>query len=154
MMVACLVIVGCPRPQTAPERPGPVAGQPKTPAVPAQAAPAAAGRAGEPVALTEATFESTILQSKKPAMVDFWATWCGPCRQQAPIVEKVAGAMGDKITVAKLNVDEVEAVAKKYNVDAIPTLIFFKDGQEVARKVGLTQEAELVDLIKSKLGVQ
>jgi thioredoxin 1 len=157
VVVAGLVLVGCENKSTTAQ--GGAARISNAPAVAATpttpGAPAVESKGAGPIVIPdEATFDSTILKAGKPVMVDFWATWCGPCRQQGPIVEKVAGQFGDKILVGKLDVDQVKAIATKYNVEAIPTLIFFKDGQEVGRQVGLTQEAALTDLIKSKLGVQ
>ncbi len=138
-----MLAVGCGR-QTPSGKGGPVA-----PAKP-PAAPTAGGAEGQAgggekdiVTLTDANFDSEILRAAKPAMVDFWAEWCGPCKVQAPIVEALAGKYAGQIIVGKLNVDEAKATASKYKVDAIPTLIFFKDGKELDRVVGLTQEAEL-----------
>ncbi|MCX7599138.1 MAG: thioredoxin [Armatimonadetes bacterium] len=101
--------------------------------------------------LTDADFASKILAADKPAMVDFWAEWCGPCREQAPIVEAVAAKYAGKIIVGKLNVDEQPETAKKYKIDAIPTLVFFKGGKEVGRVVGLTREGELSGKIEKAL---
>jgi thioredoxin 1 len=93
--------------------------------------------------LTEATFESSVLKSDKPVLVDFWAVWCGPCRQVAPIVESLAEKWGAKATVAKLNVDDVPSVAEKYGIMSIPTLMLFKNGQVVERVVGLSAQSSL-----------
>ncbi len=76
--------------------------------------------AGNVQELTENSFESTVLKSAKPVLVDFWAVWCGPCRQVAPIVESLATKWGDKVTVAKLNVDDVPSVAERYGIMSIP----------------------------------
>jgi thioredoxin 1 len=93
--------------------------------------------------LNEGSFESTVLKSAKPVLVDFWAVWCGPCRQVAPIVESLASKWGDKVTVAKLNVDDVPSVAERYGIMSIPTLMLFKGGQIVERVVGVSPQASL-----------
>jgi thioredoxin 1 len=93
--------------------------------------------------LSETNFESSVLKSAKPVLVDFWAVWCGPCRQVAPIVESLAKKWGDRITVAKLNVDDVPSVAERYGIMSIPTLMLFKGGQVVERVVGLSPQAAL-----------
>ena len=93
--------------------------------------------------LTESTFEESVLKSEKPVLVDFWAVWCGPCRQVAPIVESLATKWGAKATVGKLNVDDVPAIAEKYRIMSIPTLMLFKNGQVVERVIGLAPQASL-----------
>lgn len=93
--------------------------------------------------LDESTFESSVLKSDKPVLVDFWAVWCGPCRQVAPIVEALAAKWGDRASVAKLNVDDVPSVAERYGVMSIPTLMLFKGGQVVERIVGAAPQAQL-----------
>jgi thioredoxin 1 len=93
--------------------------------------------------LTEATFESQVIKSEKPVLVDFWAVWCGPCRQVGPIVETLAEKWGAKAKVMKLNVDDVPSVAEKYGIMSIPTLMLFKGGEVVERVVGLMPQASL-----------
>ena len=93
--------------------------------------------------LNEGSFESAVLKSAKPVLVDFWAVWCGPCRQVGPIVESLAAKWGDKVTVAKLNVDDVPSVAERYGIMSIPTLMLFKGGQIVERVVGVSPQASL-----------
>ena len=97
--------------------------------------------------LNDNNFEDEIKEGV--TLVDFWAPWCGPCRMQGPICEQVAQKVGDKATVAKMNVDEGQNVATKFGIRAIPTLIIFKDGQVVQQFVGVRQEAELVSAIES-----
>lgn len=80
-------------------------------------------------------------------LVDFWAPWCGPCKMQGPILEKVAAAVGDKAVVAKVNVDESPTLAAQFGVRSIPTLILFKDGKKVQDFIGVQQEPALVDLL-------
>ena len=93
--------------------------------------------------LDESTFDSSVLKSEKPVLVDFWAVWCGPCRQVAPIVEALAAKWGDKASVAKLNVDDVPSVAERYGIMSIPTLMLFKGGQVVERIVGVMPQATM-----------
>ena len=92
---------------------------------------------------TDQNFEEEVLKSDKPVLVDFFAVWCGPCQMMAPIIEELAKDMGDKAKVGKLDVDANQETAGKYNVSSIPTLIFFKDGQEVERVMGVQSKEEL-----------
>ena len=96
------------------------------------------------IKITAENFESVVLNSEKPVLLDFWATWCGPCKMIAPVLEEISEEYGDKIVVAKLDVDEVPAIAGKYNVMSIPTLVVFEDGKEVNRLVGFRPKAQIV----------
>ena len=98
---------------------------------------------GNVLELTESSFETAVLKSSKPVLVDFWAVWCGPCRQVGPIVESLAEKWGDKVSVVKVNVDDVPSVAEKYGIMSIPTLMLFKGGQIVERVVGVSPQAAL-----------
>ncbi|MBI4966133.1 MAG: thioredoxin [Desulfomonile tiedjei] len=92
-------------------------------------------------------FESQILQSDVPALVDFWAAWCGPCRTVGPVVEELAAEYEGKIKVAKLNVDENKQTPAKYGVRGIPTLMLFKDGQVVDQIVGAVPKSRIKELL-------
>lgn len=94
--------------------------------------------------ITVENFEEVVVNSSKPVLVDFWATWCGPCKMIAPVVEEIAQEYADKIVVGKIDVDEVPSIAAKYNVMSIPTLIVFENGKEVNRMVGFRPKAQIV----------
>ncbi|MCC5835238.1 MAG: thioredoxin [Opitutales bacterium] len=97
--------------------------------------------------LNESEFDSTISGASVPVVVDFWAPWCGPCRTIGPILEQLAEEMGDQVQVTKVNVDENQGIAQRFNVRAIPTILFFKDGELKDQVVGLVQK----DALKSKI---
>lgn len=97
------------------------------------------------IILSDDNFEEEVIKSNTPVLVDFYADWCGPCKMQGPIIKEVADTIGDKAKVGKLNVDENQAVAQKYNVMSIPTLIIFKGGQAVETMVGVQTKDSLID---------
>lgn len=104
------------------------------------------------IQLTDQDFEEKVLKNKLPVMVDFYADWCGPCQQAAPVIDKLAGEYQDKLTIGKLDVDANQQTAGKYGVMSIPTVIFFKDGAEVERMSGFGGEEGYLRLIKKVLG--
>jgi len=93
--------------------------------------------------VNESDFDQVVLKSKTPVLVDFWAEWCGPCRTLAPIVEAIAEQYGDATRVFKLNVDDSPAVAERYSIQGIPTLILFQDGMEKERIVGVASQERI-----------
>ena len=101
------------------------------------------------IVITDKTFETTVLTSDKPVLVDFWATWCGPCQMQGPIVEEVAQAMEGKAVVGKVNVDENPQSAGSYGVMSIPTLIIFKCGKPVKQLIGVQRKDVLLSELKN-----
>jgi thioredoxin 1 len=107
----------------------------------------------EPIHVTDAAFEKTVLQSNVPVIVDFWAPWCGPCKMIAPVLEKVAKESAGKLIVAKVNTDENQQWAGKFNVRGIPTLLFVAGGKVVHTQVGFSGEAMLRTVIKQFLAV-
>jgi len=104
--------------------------------------------AGKVVEVTDSLFESSILKSDIPVLVDFWASWCAPCKAIAPIVEEIASDYSGKVKVAKMNVDENPATPGKYGVRGIPTLILFKNGQVVDQVVGAVPKNQIKALVE------
>ncbi len=102
-----------------------------------------------PKNITDASFETDVLKSSTPVLLDFWAEWCGPCKQIAPSLEEIDTEMGDRITVAKINIDQNPGTPSQYGVRGIPTLILFKDGQVAATKVGALPKSKIVEWIDS-----
>jgi thioredoxin 1 len=98
---------------------------------------------------SDASFESDVLKSTEPVVVDFWAEWCGPCRMIAPALEEIAGQLGDKVKIVKLNVDENPNTAAKYGIMSIPTLMLFKNGEIASRQVGAAPKQKLAQWIGS-----
>ena len=101
--------------------------------------------------LTTSTFDETVVSSELPVLVDFWAEWCGPCKAIAPILEEIAGEHGDRVRIAKINVDENPDIARRFDVMSIPTLILFKEGTAEARLVGAKGKSQLVQEISAHL---
>jgi thioredoxin 1 len=106
---------------------------------------------GKVVTITDAEFESSVLQSDKPVILDFWAEWCQPCKMLSPTVEAIAGEYEEKIKVGKLNVDDNPNTATKYGIRGIPTLLFFKGGEVVQQMVGVKSKAEIKKVINENL---
>ena len=101
------------------------------------------------LAVSDATFDAEVLKSDKPVLVDFWAEWCGPCKMVAPVLEELSTHYGDKLKIAKVNVDENSAVSAKYGIRSIPSLLLFKEGQVAATKIGALSKAQLTAFIDS-----
>jgi thioredoxin 1 len=97
------------------------------------------------VKVTDESFEADVLKSGTPVLVDFWAEWCGPCKQIAPALEQIAEEFGGQVTVAKLNIEESPTTPSRYGVRGIPTMMIFKDGQMTAMKVGAMPKAKIVE---------
>ncbi len=102
-----------------------------------------------PAHVTDASFDTEVLGSSEPVVVDFWAEWCGPCRMISPALEEIASEMEGKVKIAKLNVDENPDITIRYGVRSIPTLIMFKNGEPTSMQVGAAPKGKLSDWIKS-----
>ncbi len=101
------------------------------------------------VTLNDGNFEEEVTRSAKPVLVDFWAEWCGPCKLIAPLLDEIAKEKGDTIKVAKVDVDENQSLSARYNIRAIPTLLFFKDGQLRDQVTGMTSKKDLLGRIEA-----
>ena len=105
----------------------------------------------EVIKLNNENFNKEVKESNKVVLVDFYADWCGPCKMMSPVIDKIAEEADDRVKVCKLNVDDAQDIAVEYNVMSIPTLILFKDGNEVNRLVGLQDKKEVLDMINYAL---
>ena len=103
------------------------------------------------VHITDDTFETEVLQSQTPVLVDYWAEWCGPCKMIAPILDEVAKEYSGRLKIAKLNIDENQATPSKYGIRGIPTLMLFKNGSVEATKVGALSKSQLTAFIDSHI---
>jgi thioredoxin 1 len=101
--------------------------------------------------ISDSTFETAVLQSDKPVLVDFWAEWCGPCKMIAPALDEAAGTYEGKLQITKLNVDENKDIPAKFGIRGIPTLMIFKNGELAATKVGALSKAQLNEFIDQQL---
>ncbi|GGC64062.1 thioredoxin [Hoyosella rhizosphaerae] len=103
------------------------------------------------ITVTDDSFADDVLKSSKPVLVDFWATWCGPCRMVAPVLEEIAAEKPEQLTIAKLDIDANQAVARDFQILSIPTMILFKDGKPVTTIVGAKSKAALLKEIENHL---
>ena len=101
--------------------------------------------------VSDDSFESDVLKASNAVLVDFWAPWCGPCKQIAPILDEIANEMGDKVTIAKINIDDNPNTPGRYGVRGIPTIMLFKDGNVQGTKVGAANKGKLVEFINEHL---
>ena len=104
------------------------------------------------VKITDDSFENDVLKASGPVLVDYWAEWCGPCKQIGPALEEISAEMGARVTVAKLNIDENPMTPGRYGVRGIPTLMVFKDGKVAATKVGAMPKSKIVEWLNESVG--
>ena len=100
------------------------------------------------ITINKNNFEEEVLKSEKTVLIDFWASWCGPCRMMSTVIDEIAEEMGENIKVGKINIDEEKELAIKYDVMSIPTFIVFKNGNEVGRSVGVQDKEEIKNMLK------
>jgi thioredoxin 1 len=103
------------------------------------------------IAVTDQSFHDDVLGSDKPVLVDFWAEWCGPCRMIAPALEEIAAELGEKVPIAKINIDENPETPGKYGVRGIPTMLLFKGGEAVAQKVGAAPRGQIQQWLEAQI---
>jgi len=103
------------------------------------------------ITITETNFQSELVESKLPVLIDFWAPWCGYCTKLTPIFDELSAEMGEKVKFAKINVDENRAIAQQYNVMSLPTMLLIKEGKEVQRLMGFMPKATIVSKIEPSL---
>ena len=103
------------------------------------------------VSITDENFDTEVLKSSKPIVVDFWAEWCGPCKQIGPVLEEISNEMANEITIAKHNIDNEPNTPTKYGVRGIPTMLLFQDGDLKATKVGATTKSNIISWIKENI---
>lgn len=103
------------------------------------------------VNVTDASFQSDVLESDKPVLVDFWAEWCGPCKMIAPALEEISDELGDKVTIAKMDIMENTGVPAEMGVQSIPLMVLFKDGKAIAQKVGAAPKSQLKEWIEGEI---
>ena len=106
----------------------------------------------KPQVVSDQNFETEVIKSDTPVLVDFWAAWCGPCRMVAPVLEEIANEQGEKVKIAKLDVDANPITAGRFGVRSIPTMILFKNGRETQRLVGYMPKEKLLQLLNPHLG--
>ena len=102
-------------------------------------------------AITDESFDSDVIKSNKPTVVDFWAEWCGPCKQIGPVLEEISDEMKDQVVIAKHNIDQEPNTPTKYGIKGIPTMLLFKGGELMATKVGATTKSNIVSWIKENI---